>query len=216
MSVKKIYNADFPEPFPIRNLRLLGIAIRRVTNDYCVWENNNQLQQKGERVFAYELYYQFKRLLNGVNNINLRLDGEIDKNFNENMDYCGVEENLLRLRNDRYLRNQTKFSPDLVLHLAQNDRMQNNQSLIIEIKTKKVRNGELAKDLVKLNHYIWRLNFQYAVFISVNTNFNELKRQIRNIFINQAGWNERFNQIVIFNYNNEILQVNTLQNVLEE
>lgn len=121
------------------------------------------------------------------------------------MDYCGVRERHLKIRNDRYLRNQTKFSPDPVLHPAQNNRLENNQSLIIEIKTKKVRNGELAKDLVKLNHYIWRLNFRYAVFISVNTNFNELKQQIRNIFENPLGWNDRFNQIVIFNYNNERL-----------
>ena len=34
--------------------------------------------------------------------------------------------------------------------------------------------------------------------------------------MSREGWNERFNQIVIFNYNNEFLQANTLQNILQE
>ena len=217
MSVREIYNEDYPRPFSIENLEMLENAIRRVTNRYCIWDYNTQIQQRGERVFAYELYHQFRNLLaNAPNNLNLRFDGEIDKNLDENVDYCRVEPILLRIRNGRYLRDDRKFSPDLVLHLAQNNRLQDNQSLIIEIKTKKVGNSELAKDLLKLNHYIRIINFQYGVFISVNTNFDNLKQQIRDIFNNPDGWENRFNRIVIFNHNDEILQVNTLQNILQE
>lgn len=46
MSVREIYNRDYPHPFPLRNLLLVENAIRRVTNNYCVWEGNDRISKE--------------------------------------------------------------------------------------------------------------------------------------------------------------------------
>lgn len=72
-------------PYPLDYINDIGEAILRVEERYCEWAyNSDNNNQKTERVFAYELYHQFKTLTNCDNKYhNLRLDGEIDKRVTE-------------------------------------------------------------------------------------------------------------------------------------
>ena len=49
-------------PFPLTYLNDLGSSILNVDKEYCNWEARHITLQKSERVFAYELYHQFKSL----------------------------------------------------------------------------------------------------------------------------------------------------------
>ena len=198
---------------PLEFVNDIGEAIIRVEEEYCEWAYNNpNYNQKTERVFAYELYHQFKMLtVCDTKYRNLRLDGEIDKRVTQPIELCGlVIENFTQVR----------FSPDLVIHLGQTDRQDENQKAIIELKTKRLygKQGqlEIKKTILKLNHYLRVLHFQYAIFLSVNTEFNNLTEQLNNLFENPANqdWQERFSRIIVMNYKSRILSVKTLKDIL--
>ena len=82
----------------------------------------------------------------------------------------------------------------------------------MEVKTKRVGDNELKDAIVKLNHYIMTLNFQYAVFVSVNTEFIHLIAQINQCFPHPQNndWHERFKRIIVFNYYNQKLEIKRL------
>lgn len=212
MDLQRIYAGQNP-PFPLTYLNDIGEAIIRVEEAYCHWAYNNGNQdQRIERVFAYELYHQFRQLTYWKNNFqNLRFDGEIGKQLNDNIETCGVT-----LQNFDF--GQRRFSPDLVLHLSQTDRQEINQKVIVELKSREVGDRELAKTILKLNHYIRILNFQYATLISVNTDFDELVEQLSTLFDNPTNqeWQERFNRVIIMNYKDRNLTVKTLFKALTE
>lgn len=213
MCIRNLYEIE--PPFPLDSLIILENAINAIEPRYCSYNYNNAIKY-GERVFAYELYHQFKVLLaNNNDENNYRIDGEIGKQIAEDFERCGVNENYL-LDGQKNFADQSIFSPDLVFHLNQNDRLLENQQLIIEIKTKKVSNKYLVRDLLKLHHYIRFLNFRYAALISVNTDFDELCNQIRRLIpiTEDVALQERFARIIIFNYHNRRLQVDHLHKIL--
>lgn len=208
----RLYGQNAP-PYPLDFVNDIAEAVIRVEEKYCGWVYNNvNYNQKIERVFAYELYHQFKTLtLFDDKYHNLRLDGEIDKRVTQQIEQCDlVIENFT----------QTRFSPDLVIHLGQTNRQEENQKLIIELKTKRLYGEqgqrEIKKTVLKLNHYLRVLNFQYAIFLSVNTDFNQLNEQLNDLIGNPINqhWQERFNRIIVINYKNRILLAKTLKDIL--
>jgi len=96
-----------------------------------------------ERVFAYELYYKWKKLLE-ANESQLMLNGEITKHY--------------------YVLEKYGF-PDMVLHGGQNDNK--NQFIICEIKSSRntIADGALKKDMESLRDGINVLSYKCGVFI---------------------------------------------------
>jgi UDP-N-acetylenolpyruvoylglucosamine reductase len=202
MKWKQIFNNE-PFEYKIRYLNDLANATKRVKQKYCEWSYKDDIQQ-AERVFCYELYFQFRRIINKKRYYSkARLDGEITKTLvTTPMFGCGSD----------FRKDQSVFTPDLVIHFAQESRTIENQKLIIEVKTKGIGDPELTETIVKLNHYLVILNFQYAAFISVNTEFEELIAQIRHCFPNPRGteWENNFKRILVYNYNDQKLKINRL------
>jgi len=208
MDLSRIFKPEQPH-YELSFLNDLSEAIIRVEEKYCFWDGQHEDHiQKIERVFCYELYHQY-RLLTACKNQNndFRIDGEIVKQLDVRpIDLLGTNINIKQ--------EQKQFSPDLVVHLGQSYQNVENQKLIIEVKTRKVDNDELGVTILKLNHYINVLNFQYAAFISVNTDFNTVVLQLREIFSHNNVRNENFMRIIIFNYKNRILNVDRLYHIL--
>lgn len=210
MDLQEIYQPG-QQPFPLTYVNDIGEAIIHVNRDYCIWSYKNaNMIQKTERVFAYELYYQFRLLMNkNKSYLNIRFDGEIGKQRHERVDGCG-------LTFSNFNTNQIHFSPDLVIHKNQNNSDVKNQKAVIEIKTKDIGHDELIRTIVKLTHYIRVFNFQYAIFITVNTEFNEIVTKLNRSLHNakDLDCNEKFNRIIVMNYIDGKLTVDTLSNIL--
>ena len=213
MKLKKRLYQNYNPPFPLDYVNDLGEAIIRVEEKYCKWayDSNANRIQKIERVFAYELYHQLRLLsICDIKYQNLRIDGEIGKKiqYNSPIETCGFEiENL----------NKMSLLPDLVIHNGQNNREKEDQKIIIEIKTRNLSDeNELKKTLLKLNHYLRVLDFQYAIFLSVNTNYNELKEKIRLITQNMIpDCYERLDRIIIINYAERVIDAKTLRSIID-
>jgi hypothetical protein len=187
----------------------LGKAITKVESRYCTWEyTSKKYLQKIERVFAYELYHQYRIIIEKNKNryANLRLDGEIQKQFSNNINSCGTNYNF----------EQARFAPDMVVHLGQIDRNSQNQKLIVEIKIRTIEKKELAKTILKFNHYIRELNFQYAVFLSVNTTLISVAKKLKEIFdTNKAGeCSANFKRIIIVCYKDQKIDAKSLYQIL--
>jgi|SRR5690554_571174 len=116
-----------------------------------------------ERVFAYELYYQFRKIMEALptNYKDLVLNGEISKNGFKNI-----------------YKSNTIF-PDLVLHKSQGCLI--NQELFIEIKTSPLINEEsLENDIGKLIIAVGEtLKYKNAVFVCINYNYKSLLENIQ-------------------------------------
>lgn len=185
-------------------LELLIEAILRVKEEYCSWDYfRYQNKQKGERVFCYELYYQFKSLLCCEDLENMRLDAEIYKILQ------GREINNLGFNIDV---NKNYIVPDLVLHKGQNLANANTQKLIVEVKVKNYEPDELKKTIAKLNFYIDSLNFKYAVFLNVNHEFSTVRNRIRRLLINQNHGiiPQNLNRIIVITYKDRAVRLDTL------
>lgn len=211
MNLQNLLYGHNDPPYPLDFVNDIGEAIIRVEEKYCEWAYRNANQdQRIERVFAYELYHQFRQLTYWKQDYqNLRFDGEIGKHLNDEIETCGVI-----LKNFNFA--QRRFSPDLVIHLSQTDRQEINQKVIVELKSREIGNQELAKTILKLNHYTRVLNFQYAILISVNTDFNQLTEQLIHLIENPTNqpWQNRFKRIIVINYRNRVLTAKTLNNIL--
>ncbi|MBD3906438.1 hypothetical protein NAL32_17470 [Chryseobacterium sp. Ch-15] len=161
-------NEDF------RFLTDLFNAINSIDDEYCNWTYFHETIQKTERVFAYELYYALKVIARNerVQYNGIKFNGEIGKKMLEDINQLGTN----------FIVEQKNFNPDLVLHKGQIDKDSENQKLIIEIKTINTTDEKIAKDIIKLNYGIAYLNFQFGVFISVNTDFRTLNDKLKRIF----------------------------------
>lgn len=127
---------------------------------YCSTANNYC-----ERVFAYELYHQFRKLMCDNDAYQcLFFNGEQQKD-NSHFKY------LLDVIN------KEKVIPDLVLHENTGTYECGGQILYIEIKTK--HNNDVYSDLLKLSRLTeTNLNFYYYVFIYVDGTFEDLINKI--------------------------------------
>ncbi|AZA54048.1 hypothetical protein [Chryseobacterium sp. G0201] len=196
-------NEDF------RFLKDLFYAITTIEDEYCNWTYHHETIQKTERVFAYELYYKLK-LIAGIKKTQyngIKFNGEIGKKILSDINKLGTD----------YTVEQKNFNPDLVLHKGQIDKDSENQKLIIEIKTTNTTDEKIAKDIIKLNYGIAYLNFQFGVFISVNTDFDTIKDKLKRIFqignipVDQL---DNLKKIYVVNYRSQIMVWKTLYKII--
>jgi len=193
-------------------------AIKNVKPDYYGTEyrkrneNENIIKmQYLERVFAYELYHQFrKKTEDPPEYANLRLDAELVK-YNWNGEY-----NDFGIAIDRI---PSYFSPDLVLHHSQKEH-QRNQKLIVEIKpSKNASPKNIQRDIIKLYNYVIKLNFESAVFLIFGKRDDLTALEVFTPHL--AGNEEYFGKIYIVNSYFEgenpiiIININSLKNILE-
>jgi hypothetical protein len=128
-------------------------ALLNVKEAFLVWQYGIS-QQTSERVFAYELYHQWRLYTHNFPSYrDLLINGEVRKNGSI-------------LRNPDFA---VSF-PDLVLHGNQNDTA--SQIAICEIKTTRalIHDSGLSsmkKDLFKLASYQHYLHFEYPIFIQI-------------------------------------------------
>ncbi len=120
-------------------------------------EEKKEYTQFVERVFAYELYHQYRLIIkkcddNRYTENELKLNAEITKN--------GFEHTKI---------GKARIFPDMVLHKNQTNNDINNQVLFIEIKVQEncSFDDDIKKMIVALSD---RLNYQNAVLISINHN----------------------------------------------
>jgi hypothetical protein len=140
------------------------LALLKVDPKYLIWPYRGN-KQMSERVFAYELYHQWRLVSKKFNYQNLLINAEIRKD--------GIINNLPT---------STIVYPDLVLHEMQAN--MNQQIIACEIKTAKgidSSNGKsnVKKDLVKLGDYIDSWKYEMCVFIQVKNSFNEFDKVIK-------------------------------------
>lgn len=114
--------------------------------------------QNPERVFVAELYHQLRVLQENKSNpaySNLNFHVETNKQSLGNLLHPCIQGYDFK-----------RVSPDLILHLNQNNSYSNNQKLVCEIKMEGADWSKITKDFHKLIFYkLSRLNFQTAVFI---------------------------------------------------
>ena len=120
-------------------LKMLFKAIVEVNKQYYYTENpentSNEIIEQLERIFAYELYYQWSFLL---------------KDYNKH-----VSEEDKRIINGeirKQLFGVNKY-PDMVLHKGHNDI--HHQEIVVEIKRKAaIKDDNVAQDIIKLSQFM--------------------------------------------------------------
>lgn len=188
----------------------LAEAIIRVEEPYCEWKYKGKTQQI-ERVFCYEMYHQLRNLTqSNVKYDRISIAGEITKLFGPN--YAFENFNIAGAPRSENLR----YTPDLTVHFSQENKEEENQKLIVEVKTNKVTAPELIGAILKLNHYLEHLNFQLAVFISVNTKRNDLKNSLMTHFASALNEKNNFDKIIVMNYKDRKLDVLPLSFILAQ
>lgn len=204
-------------------LNYLIEAFRQVDQKYYSWqsirnydgklENQTINEQRTERVFAFELYHQYRKQMefNSLDFSDLLFNAEVSKSYIHEAvstnDYCLIDSNI----------SSELIIPDLVLHKGQIYTESNSQKLIIEIKS--TINPEVKKDLHKILLMIDKFNFEYGVFITINSELETVIKKIRDSFQKDiTKYEELFNKLIILNRKSaykEIYKENLL-NILEQ
>lgn len=138
----------------------LSEAIEKVPTNY-IRECNDKKRFHLERVFSYELYYRWSRLLNNSkkNPEKVFLNAELVKHYDHSKQY--------------------KF-PDMVLHGDYTNC--EKQFIICEIKSSRnqIDNDSLKKDVESLFEGVKGLSYHCAVFIYLGDRVNNIISKLRN------------------------------------
>lgn len=174
-----------------QDLLLLIQAVLHVDKCYLSYADTNanaddrkdQINQL-ERVFAYELYHQWSLL----KDVNLVLNGEIDKLWNEETYY-----------------------PDMVLHGGQDDPAKNK--IVVEIKRECMIKGNpkaILNDLEKLSTFLETVgidnqikkyrNYEYAVFLLLKGELSEITNALKSKNAPNRNLN---NNVICMSYNEQ-------------
>lgn len=145
-------------------------AIKHIEEKYFIWKEwgeNSTVEKMQERVFCYEFYHQFRRIMeNNSMYENLTLTAEIEKCYAEECD------------------NKARKYPDFVLHEGQDNI--NQQEFVIEVKTKAgVNKDNMCTDICKLIQCEEQLKYKYGVFIGVNMSVQDIERILNRIITSQ-------------------------------
>jgi len=156
-------------------IRDLNFALEHVNQSYVRWTLGKTAEEDDsysstannycERVFAYELYHQFRKIMCDNDKYQrLFFNGEQQK---DNSHFKHLLDEI----------NKEKVIPDLVLHENTGTSEYGGQILYIEIKTK--HNNDVYSDLSKLSKLTkTNLNFYYYVFIYVDGTVEDLINKI--------------------------------------
>lgn len=175
------------------------LALLFVDEEYLIWQYGLNMQM-GERVFAYELYHQWRKISEQFDYHDLIINGEIRKDGSI-------------LRNAVF----AEVYPDLILHEQQNNL--NQQLLACEIKTSRALSNpqgrrKLKRDLIKLGNYISNLEFRHCVFVQVLNPFDEFdKLIIPYLRANQQDFKNQSRIYYVIKSNDYILY-DTLENII--
>ena len=151
-------------------LQILFKAIVEVGEQYYYTENpesaTNETIEQLERIFAYELYYQWSIL---------------QSNYNKT-----IPDEYKRIINGEIRKQMSGINkyPDMVLHKGQYDI--HHQEIVVEIKRKVAINGDnVAQDIIKLTHFMSEgflgcgaSPFSMGVLILTNGSENDIKEQL--------------------------------------
>ncbi|WP_147275010.1 hypothetical protein [Paenibacillus prosopidis] len=132
------------------------------------------LTRHHERVFCYELYHQFRKIMEN-NNLNdtVILQAELRKS------QVGKEiEQLFAVQ-----RTDGIYYPDFLIHEPGTF---DHQDLIIEVKANpKVTREEMQNDLLKIDQFISRYHYQKGVFLAINVSDTKRNQLTTNVeFLN--------------------------------
>lgn len=163
-------------------------ALKHVDGRYVHWQmldpeheevNNSEISESNklydkekiaycERVFAYELYHQYRNLMcDNKRYVNYIFNGEQLKDD-------GFYKDLFK----RIKKNQ--IIPDLILHNDLGSIKRDGQIMYIEIKT--IKNPNVFLDLEKLSQLAKsELNFYYYIFIYVDATIDDLVQKLTNL-----------------------------------
>lgn len=129
--------------------------------------NDNDFVKYGERVFCYELYHQLKSLIDRYRRdspqflAGTELQGEVDK-----MQILGLIERFGLTGLSR------EFVPDFLMHSPGNA---DNHPFVIEVKcVRGLSPFAIIRDLEKLDEFIIRYRYQRGLFITVNSENEEI------------------------------------------
>lgn len=126
-----------------KHLNIMLTAISNVSHEYiwyesCVPTEDEKMKEHVERVFAYELYYQWRKILESIG-CSLYLNAEITK------------KTLDDIKNNE----KTILFPDIVLHGGQDCFDANYQMIACEIKRSEgFSQTKFAEDIQSLRNYI--------------------------------------------------------------
>lgn len=140
-------------------IQVLSEAIENVPKEY-IQECNGKRRFHLERVFSYELYYRWTKLLNNRDNNpdKVFLNAELVKHYDNSKQY--------------------KF-PDMVLHGSYDKR--DKQFIICEIKSSRnqIKDSSLKKDLASLYEGVKSLGYHCGVFIYLGNRMNSIISKLR-------------------------------------
>lgn len=163
-------------------------ALNNVNSVYYSWYNHkisnseypSEEYQKAycERVFAYELYHQIRRIMDTnpapARYEDVYLNGETIK---DNKFFTDIYEGLAELSPKFSDNTDNKRIPDLVLHKDLGSTEVEGQIYLAEIKMKDNKNA--LDDLKKLTLLEKsKLNFTFYIFIYAGKNIDELKEEL--------------------------------------
>ena len=175
----------------VEYLEDIKLALEKVDSQYFRWYLHKAssevdyadeiLRQNCERVFAYELYHQIRKIMEEKPTPkryeNIFLNGEAikdDKFFTDL--YEGLSKTCKDFNDDK----NNKRIPDLVLHKDLGGIEKEGQIYLAEIKMQE--NNDALKDLFKLTCFERsNLNFDFYIFIYVGKDSNEFKDDLKKI-----------------------------------
>lgn len=145
----------------------LAWAFQQVPSRYygnlALNENNDEYQQNLEHNFTSEIVRHFRNNMDSIYNTQsyygLNLDFDINKA-------------------------RVGMKPDLVLHNKNN----NNHAQVFFVEVKTNPNADLTSDILKLLRALTELEYDSAVMIVVNKEFNNAIRQINAVMNQYIGW----------------------------
>lgn len=172
-------------------------ALRNVDEVYYTYTTQKKVTKYPERVFAYELYHQFRKIMEDKPN-----------------EYDNVYLNGEQQKSKQVIKDLEKCAPDLVLHKRIYETNPEDQLWLCEIKMK--GNTKAMNDLNKF-YKMQALNFNSYIFIYGGVSFEEMIEEIGKIKI-RTDTDVYLKTICISSYNwNKIKQIHchSLKEIVE-
>ena len=172
-------------------------ALRNVDERYYSYTTVKDVTKYPERVFAYELYHQLRKIMEQKSDM-----------------YDGIYLNGEQTKSKEVIEGLDTLAPDLILHKCIYDRQPEHQFWLCEIKMK--RNSDSMSDLSKFNKYE-PLEFPCYIFLYAGVSCSEMVSKIQQEGISKDS--EAYEKtICISSYNsNGVIQIHchSLKDIVE-